>query len=302
MDTILAVAVGSQANSHTFTSMDDAVLNTVRPYVKGLVYKLFTKGKIIGTHYIIKYEEVVDPTAFFSGLAGAPELIFCMSRTVLQAASTKYPQNTGVPIVGIVSNPSDFNNNNKVFGISGQRAQKGRQYYDKFVDTVPILKTAGQKLFVLTKKNYKPTDEAFSDLPNFPNPAIVRVNVSSFGEIAAGIPADTPGGILVLPADLFFADAPKIIKLADDRKLPDFWPVTDWVKPALPSALAGYGVPQLMCGEMLGDRIADYWAQGGVPNPPFKVVNDSDFVWMASVSASIARKVAIDNPSGLIHV
>jgi hypothetical protein len=300
MVTILAVAVGSTASHHTFTSMDDAALNTVRPYIKGLVYRLFTRGKNIGTDYTIDYQEVVDPTAFFSGLAATPELVFCMSRTVVQAASAKYPQNTGVPIVGIVSNPSDFNNNNNVFGISGQRAQKGRQYYDKFLDTVPILKTAGQKVFVLTKKNYKPTDEAFSALPNSPN--IVRVNVSNFGEIAAGIPAGTPGGILVLPADLFFADAPKIIKLADDRKLPDFWPVTDWVKPALPSALAGYGVPQLMCGEMLGDRIADYWAQGGVPRPPFDVVNDSNFVWMASISAAIARKVAIDKPSGLIHV
>jgi hypothetical protein len=280
--------------------MDDAALNTVRPYIKGLVYRLFTREKNIGTDYTIDYQEVVDPTAFFSGLAATPELVFCMSRTVVQAASAKYPQNTGVPIVGIVSNPSDFNNNNNVFGISGQRAQKGRQYYDKFLDTVPILKTAGQKVFVLTKKNYKPTDEAFQALPNSPN--IVRVNVSNFGEIAAGIPANTPGGILVLPADLFFADAPQIIKLAHDRKLPDFWPVTDWVKPALPSALAGYGVPQLMCGEMLGDRIADYWAQGGVPSPPFKVVNDSDFVWMASISAAIARNVAIDKPSGLIHV
>ena len=268
--TVLAVAIGLPANSHTFNSMTDPALDSVRPYIKGLIYKLFTKGQKIGSDYIVEYKEVVDATAFFNGVTSSPDLIFCMSRTVLEAASAKFPESAQIPIVGIVSTPADFNNNRNVFGISGQRAQKGKQYYDNFLDTVPLLKSAGQKLYVLTKKDYPPTERAFAALPNSPN--IVEVKVSSLAEIEAAIPTMTPGGLLILPADLFFGCAARIIELAQAQKLPDFWPVTDWVKPTLPSALAGYGVPQLMCGEMLAERIADYWAQGW-PNQRFTVVN-----------------------------
>jgi hypothetical protein len=214
------------------------------------------------------------------------------------AASAKYPEAAQIPIVAIVSSPSDFNNNRNVFGISGQQAQKGRDYYNKFLDAVPTLKMAGQ-IYVLTKKDYPPTQMAFASLPNSPD--IVEVKVSNLGEIATAIPNMTPGGLLVLPADLFFANAPRIIELAQAQKLPDFWPVTDWVKSALPSALAGYGVPQLMCGQMLGDRVFEYWTQGW-PNQRFTVVNPPDFVWMASVSAAIAREVALDMPPGMIVV
>jgi hypothetical protein len=297
--TVLAVAIGPQASSHTFNSMTDPALDTVRPYIKGLIYKLFTKGKKIGTDYIVDYREVVNATSFFNGLSTNPDLIFCMSRTVLAAASAKFPESAQIPIVGIVSTPADFNNNRNVFGISGLRAQKGRQYYDNFLDTVPLLKSAGQKMYVLTKNNYPPTEKAFAALPNSPD--IVEVKVSTVAEIEAAIPTMTPGGLLILPADLFFGCAPRIIELAKAQKLPDFWPVTDWVKPTLPSALAGYGVPQLACGEMLAERIADYWAQGW-PNQRFTVVNDSDFVWMASVAAAIDRETTIDMHTGLIHV
>jgi hypothetical protein len=304
--TILAVAIGSQAYNHTFDSMTDSALDTVRPYIKGLIYKLSTKGNVIGSDYTIKYWEVVDATAFFSGLTDVPDLVFCMSRTVLAAASAKFPESAQIPIVGIVSTPADFRANRNVFGISGQRAQKGREYYDKFLDTVPHLRNAGQKLYVLTKKNYPPTDRAFAALPTTSPPTIEEVAVSSLAEIEAAIPNMTPGGLLVLPADLFFGNAPRIIELAQAQKLPDFWPVTDWVRPSLPtptlpSALAGYGVPQLMCGEMLAEKIADYWSQGW-PNTRFRIVNDSDFVWMASIAAAIKREVSIEMAPGLIHV
>jgi hypothetical protein len=299
--TILAVAIGPvpQDSNHVFTSPNDPVLDTVRPYIKGLIYRLSTKGKMIGSDYTVDYWEVVDPAAYYNNLTTTPDLIFCMSRTVVEAASARFPESARIPIVGIVSSPADFNSNRNVFGISGQRAQKGRQYYERFLDTVPKLKNAGQKIYVLTKKDYPPTERAFAALPNSPD--IVETKVSSLAEIEAAIPRMTPGGLLVLPADLFFGNAFRIIELAKIQKLPDFWPVTDSVKPSLPSALAGYGVPQLMCGEMLADKIADYWTQGW-PNQRFEVVNDSDFVWMSSIAAAVARDVQIDMHPGLIHV
>jgi hypothetical protein len=295
--TILAVAIGPQA-SHTFTSMTDPALDTVRPYIKGLVYRLFTRGKRIGTDYTVDYRQVSNPATLFGGMPN-PNIVFCMSRTVAEAASAKYPEGAQIPIVAIVSSPSDFNNNRNVFGISGQRAQKGRDYYNKFQDAVPTLKMAGQKVYVLTKKDYPPTQMAFASLPSSPD--IVEVKVSNLAEIEAAIPTMTPGGLLVLPADLFFGNAARIIELAQAQKLPDFWPVTDWVKSTLPSALGGYGVPQLMCGQILGDRVFEFWTQGW-PNQRFTNVSSTDFVWMASVSAAIARDVALDMPPGMIVV
>jgi hypothetical protein len=298
---ILAVAIGHPQNNQEFKSLNDPKLDTVRPYVKGLIYGLsIVKRKEIGdaNDYTVDYREVEDATAFFNNLTPKPSLVFCMSRTVVEAASAKFPEAAGVPIVGIVSSPGDFNNNRNVFGISAQRSQKGRQYYDKFLDTVPHLKTPGQKIYVLNKKDYPPTEKAFAALPNSPD--IVEIKVSSLTEIEAEIPKMTPGGLLILPADLFFGNAARIIELARSQKLPDFWPVTDWVKPTLPSALGGYGVPQLMCGELLADKIADYWDHSW-PNQRFDVVDDAE-VWMASIAAAIQLDVAIAMPRGLIHV
>jgi hypothetical protein len=85
--------------------------------------------------------------------------------------------------------------------------------------------------------------------------------------------------------------------------LPDFWPVTDWVRHSnnpTKSAFGGYGVPQALCGELLADRIAFVWTNGSMPNPKFiKVDTNSDVVWAVSDAAAADAGVTPANAAGL---
>jgi len=110
---------------------------------------------------------------------------------------------------------------------------------------------------------------------------------------------------VILPADWFFAKPNEIIDAAQEKELPDFWPTSDWVKQDGTGALAGYGVSQLMSGELLGERINEYW----VDKPDYPKDDkekwpkaEDDVIWMASVSAANARKVLLGKKKGLVKI
>ena len=308
--TILAVAIANTATSKTISDSTPASLAGVRPYIKGLIQRLNIRGYEIGPHYVIAYRE--SPPAGLDAIfpttlpANPPDAVLCMSKTVLDKVSSRTAWDT-VKIAGIVSVPLNRPN---VCGIDGQRQQIGRDYYDKLLAALPSLQqSAANRVHVLHVPGYPPSDESLRQINQGPRP--VPVNVVSVADptdanIIAAINAITaPGALLVLPVDTFFGSAPAIIAAARAKFLPDFWPVTDWVRhvntTTSRSAVGGYGVPQVLCGELLADRIAHVWTNGSMPNPAFIRVNTrDDVVWAVSdAAAAEARITPATNIPGL---
>jgi hypothetical protein len=95
-----------------------------------------------------------------------------------------------------------------------------------------------------------------------PGPTVV--NVSRPGAIESAITNldKNSGGLLILPADWFFAARQEITEWARQQQLPDFWPVTNWVIGDQKSPIGGFGVSQQKCGELLGEQIAEVWKNG----------------------------------------
>jgi hypothetical protein len=307
---ILAVAIANTAMSKTISDSAAASLAGVRPYIKGLIQRLDIRGYEIGPHYVIDYRE--SPASGLDAIfpdtlpASPPDAVLCMSKTVLDKVSGKSGWNT-VPLAGIVSVPLNKPN---VCGVDGQRQQIGHAYYDKLLAALPSLQASSppnQRVHVLNVPGYPPSDEALRLINQGAHPVLVNsvpVATPTDANIAAAINGITaPGALLVLPVDTFFGSAAAIITAARAKSLPDFWPVTDWVRHSnspTKSAVGGYGVPQALCGEMLADRIAFVWTNGSMPNPAFvKVDTKDDVVWAVSEAAAADAGVSTATVSGL---
>ena len=154
---------------------------------------------------------------------------------------------------------------------------------------------------------YPPSDDSLQRIQAGATPVqlnVVPVASPTDANILAAINAITaPGALLVLPVDAFFGSAKLIIDTARAKSLPDFWPVTDWVQHSnspTKSALGGYGVPQVLCGELLADRIAFIWTNGRMPNPAFIKVNTTDdVVWAVSDAAAAELNITPARIAGL---
>jgi len=295
--TIRAVAISNTAVNITITDGNAATLSDVRPYIKGLIHRLGTLGYEIGNnnYYVVNYREC-PAGQLAANLGGTPDCVLCMSRTVLDVAVTTVP-NT-IPVIGIVSNPGDFHQNN-VCGVFGERHQIARRYYDRLLETVQGL----QRVHILHKDQYPPSVRSLQAIQTGAHPVPVQpapvpnpysdVNIR---DTITNIPQSPGTALLILPADSFFGAAKKIIGWARSRNFCDFWPVTDWVRTSNLvgnlSAVGGYGVPQSRCGELLAQQIARIWLTGNIPNPPFinvqtnQGVPDTDIVWVASLAAA----------------
>jgi hypothetical protein len=301
---ILAVAIGDPNNRFDFRSPADSNLNSnsVRPYIRGVVSKLTALGRQIGSYYMIEYREFEEGSINFS----TPDLslILCLSTTVAKAANDV--KISTIPVVAICSDPDHEKFTSNFFGVSAARWQKGKEYFNNFLDTVPSLQDMSKKIYVLHKKDYYPSEQALNKLKeNNPYGSKIEVvEISSYGEIESKINGIAgPGGLLILPADWFFAKASKIFPVVQSKGLPDFWPVTDWVKPDGTGAVAGYGVSQLMSGEILAQQIDEYWKTEKFPTGKKQWLDAPDQIsWMGSVSAAGACKVSLGFAKGLIHV
>jgi len=306
--TILAVAIANTPASKTISDSAPASLAGVRPYIKGLIQRLDIRGFEIGVHYVIDYRETLA-----SGLgaifpttlpANPPDAVLCMSKTVLDKVSGTAAWNS-VTIAGIVSEPLNQTN---VCGVDGQRQQIGKDYYDKLLAALPSLAQSGaNRVHVLNVPGYPPSVKSLALITQGNPPVTVNpVNVVSPTDaniVAAINGINQPGALIVLPVDTFFGSAQTIINTARAKSLPDFWPVTDWVRHGnnpTKSAFGGYGVPQVLCGELLADRIAFVWTNGGMPTPKFiKVDTKTDVVWAVSDAAATEAGVTPANTPGL---
>ena len=305
--TIVAVAIGEVGNSQIIRTTPAPA--GVRPYIQGVIDGLSANNFLIGdaNHYVIDYREFPQdqlnhPDNFTPSDSTLPAdyLILAMSTTVVWNASRHQKRR---PIVAIVSDPKGMGiKASNICGISGQRSQFGNEYYRKFDATVasPRLTT----IYVLVKEGYPPALDTLRDIDRI-NPSIdpTVVNVPTaevIEETIMGLPLGS-GGLLLLPADWFFAQPQKITNWARRQMLPDFWPVTDWVNNTASSALSGYGVPQKKCGELLGRRIAEIWNNNGniPPGIKFPAVQRRDIVWQASEAAATALRIRLGDDRDL---
>ena len=305
--TILAVAVGPQKDR---TISDENSLGDVRPYIRGLIAGLTKFGHRIGADYVITYREREDVSSANAGaftVNGGSQgglVIFGMSTTVVQAAAA---QTEGIPILGVVSDPQAEGIDKwvHVCGVSGRRSQTAGDCCERFLDTVPSLK----EIRALHKPGYGPSERSLALVKAAAAKRGVNVRAVPVGSrqdierALSAMPArelSTPPeiGVQVLPVDVCLGAAPLIIDLAQERKkVPVFFPIPDWVKPALPSALGAYGIAQHKCGELSAACVDDILWKGQHPTSMhahlrFRESPDDSLVWVVSKAA--ARALNID--------
>jgi ABC-type uncharacterized transport system substrate-binding protein len=311
MKRILAVAVGPQKDVLIRAKGD---LGGVRPYIEGLVNGLASLKHELGSDFEIDYRErehldlETGPgaaNAFKANSETPHDVIFAMSTTVVRAANGV---GKSIPIVfpAVSDHKAEgFHRSGNVTGISPRRSQTAGECFERFLATVPTLK----EVRVLHRPTYAPGERALKLVKAAAKKRKVTVTpvaVNSHQDLKkklSALPKRNPEkpaklGVLVLPVDLFFSAAPMIIDLAQGQKnLPTSFPVTDWVKPRLPSALGGYGVPQRRCGELAAEHVAHIlWGGSEAGRPKVKDAHDDTFEWVVSSAAAKALNIKIPFP------
>src|SRR5215208_470300 len=303
---IVAGAVGVTDKDLLIDTVAQASSAGVRPYIAGLVEGLRQRGHNIGADYVIDYREHAPDgiqKAVTDGIKQSKEakenpLIFPMSTTVLKAAMSV---SNSIPIVfPSISHPQQDGvvPGGNATGVSAQRSQTVGECLARFKQTVTSLTT----VHVLTRRRYDPAERAQPYLTSSNKSlglTLVTAEVDSEKDIMDAIngiapqpsPNGPPIGVLVSPNDLLFAAADKIISTAHTR-LPTFFSTTDWVKPNLPSALAGYGVPQYKCGELAAAHVHHVLWNGKNPGD-ITTVDAKHFEWAVSRSAAAALNIDI---------
>lgn len=297
---ILAVAIGSSANDTVIDNGGD--LSKVRHYITGLIegLKASPHDQQIGKDYVIDYREC-DEGSLGRAFASASDAvaIFCMSTTVVGAAKTFTDK---IPILGVVSEPKvhGFDAVSNVGGISARRSQTAGECFVRFLATVPGLK----EVRALHKPGYVPSDRALALVQAAATHRGIKVTVveaqtkaevldklSAMEKRDTSKPADA--GIQMMPVDVFLGATRDIINIAQgEKKLPLFLPITDFVKPTLPSALGGYGAPQHKCGELAASWVAPILKQSR-ETLAFKDAPDVALKWAVSRAAAVDLNIEL---------
>jgi hypothetical protein len=329
MDKILAVAIAAKDHELIINSQRDLKelrRAKVRPYLRGLVQNLRMRGKKLGTHYEIIFRQRENPgTAGTFTVPADPTVILCMSTRVVSAAAAAFAPATNQPIVGIVSEPVtegfDTPANTNICGVSARRVQTADACFERFYRTVPSL----QEVKILVKTGYGPSNRALALVQAAAKKKFVATSTldastvanleTSLNGLAIRDPSVAPSiGVLVLPIDVCLGHAQDIIDLAQgEKRLPTFFPVTDWVKRDPSSALGGYGVPQRRCGELMAERVVAIWRNGnrvppvttGAPPVPtgfVKWIEAADDDLEFSVSGEAAEDLNIDLDASIPRV
>jgi ABC-type uncharacterized transport system substrate-binding protein len=231
------------------------------------------------------------------------DLIFAMSTTALRAAKGVTAA-TPIVFASVSDHKADgFARRGNATGVSARRSQTAGECLERFLATVPSLK----EVRVLYKPGYAPGERALKLVKAAAKKrkvAVKPVPVTSRHEIEkriSAMPKRNPKrppdiGVFVLPVDLCLGAAALIIELAQGRKnLPTFFPITDWVKPNLPSALGGYGVPQHRCGELAALHVDQIlWGNAKASSLAVTEAPGDAFEWVVSKAA--ARALNIDIP------
>jgi hypothetical protein len=314
--TILAVAIGKDGTYFNFQNPNDPNLANARQYINGLVTSLGPANMGPGPNqYVIDYYECTEGN-LGTIITGNPDLIFCMSTTVMRNAVTfAGRQATPMPVVGVVSDPRGEGwtvapYTQYVCGVRASRFQLARQCYDYFLDTVPDLTT----VYALHKADYPPSDNALTNInATLPYPAVPLIGDNANLDLAQVTDQtlltnisklNTTGaynntGIFVLPIDRCFGLAQQIINTAQAAYIPTFWPVTDWVNTSTSSALGGFGISQETCGQRMGVQVSHIFNNAAVPTVPtglkqFRHFAPKDMTWLAS--SQVAQAIGITLP------
>jgi hypothetical protein len=294
---IRAVAIG-RGQDKKFDAQNTN-LDGVRPYIKGLVDWLAlapnvkanpeTDGSIgqytLGagsTGYEIEYKErevhlIQDA---FSGAENA-DVLFCMSTYVgAQAAIWRDANAPTTAIVVITSDPSQFDSEAQMCGVSALRPQLASIGLRKFKKAQPNL----TKILLLHRQNYGPSDRArkglgskkppikLATVKDTEDPSVVVAN------LRAQVPANETHGLFVLPADRFFGWATEIQAAANASGKPGsamktYWTTSDWPT----NSYGGYGFPQNVCGRYMAERVASIWENNlNIPDPAFVVIDPAE--------------------------
>jgi putative tryptophan/tyrosine transport system substrate-binding protein len=315
MKRILAIAVGLGADNKPSvlrSVIRGDQVKVVRPYVAGLIAGLERLGHKRGQDFEIDYA-TSEPKDLKKHVKAAidedkPDAIFAMSTSALKAAMSVTKD---IPIVfPSISDPMDDGvvkscaaPGKNATGIRAMRRQTADECLELFKATVPSLR----KVYGLHKPNYGPATRALTNLKRAAKRAGVSfspVLVRSHKEIAAKLsalsqtgPADKPeAGVLVLPDDLVLSAWRSIAELCQEKRLPTFFPVTDWVRTASPSALAGFGVPQATCGEAAALHM--HKILQGVPAKDLPVKRAGGFEW--AVNKAVAQAIGFSIPDSAI--
>jgi hypothetical protein len=273
MKTILAVAVGNPANDQTFDTPNPN-LSTVRPYIKGLVSWLanqpdpptpdstLSKYKI-GVDYKIVYRERDVgslPDAFPEAVSLPADLIFCMSTSVAKAADafTKVYA-PSKPIVAIVSDPFSELFGDNVCGVSASRDRLASHCLRQFKKKNPNV----NRVYALHRDGYAPSIKAKGWIGG---KKVTTVAIADGDNIRTKIEdilqnAPPKSGFLILPADRFFGSANDIVQWTGTK--PTFWSTPDF--PA--GSFGGYGFKQELCGQFMGERVANIWTSQDSGDP-----------------------------------
>jgi hypothetical protein len=301
MYTILSVAIGDPANNCLINSLNDPHLPIIRPYITGLINWLEKRPNpvvpnnsfpkyAIGTDYEIDYRECAEDQ-LAATFTVSNDIILCLSLTAARAA-VKFTQRNNISDRPIVANVSNWQPENFPANVCGASAQRPDHITRCFNDFKGDFKGARQ-FYALNKHPYTPTDSAAALLGS----DVKLINVAPTDSIQAiihKIPQGS-GGLLVLPADRFFAAKDDIVQWAEvDQKLLTFWTVTDWVGTGTAGPFGGSGFPQQTCGQYLAERIASIWSSANhitIPNPPWTKVDENWYVHKKNAKVAKTLKI-----------
>ncbi len=315
MQHILAVAVGQGSHAGR-TIVRDVIANRhtqeVRPYVAGLIDGLEKLGLRSGQDFEIDYA-TAEPAKLKALITSTirerrPDAIFAMSTSALKAAMSV---NKDIQIVfPSISDPTDDGvaktcaaPGKNATGVRSMRRQSAHECIELFKATVPSLR----KVYGFHKPAYGPATRALKSLKKSAQAAKVTftpVAVKSHKDIAAKLDAIKQAGpdgkpqvgVLVLPDDLVLSAWRTITQSAHAKKIPTFFPITDWVKDGSPSALAGYGVPQHTGGEAAAAYM--YKILKGVPARDLPIKRCGGFEW--AVNKAVAASMGISIPDSVV--
>ncbi len=316
MKRILAVAVGLNLDNDRCQLWQNVIGGAqnvpLRPYVTGLIEGLTALGMNPGQDFQIDYA-----TCHPRGLGQlvkssvgetSPDAIFAMSTTAVKAAMAA---SKTIPIVfpsisdpvddGIVKSCAAPGKN--ATGIQAMRRHTADQCLELFKATVPSLRT----IIGLHKPDYGPATRAYSRVRAAAKRARVvfrAQTVRSHKEIVDVLSKMSPEpgrrgpekGVLIMPDDLALSAWPKIAKIAGERKIPNFFPVTDWVRNETPSVFAGFGIPQRTCGEAAA--VYMHKVLQGVSPKVLPVKPSGGFEW--AVNARLASVMGITIPASVL--
>jgi putative ABC transport system substrate-binding protein len=317
MHRILAVAVGPGADTNA-SAVARNVIGTrhdkekMRPYVAGLISGLERAGLKAGADFEIDYA-TAEPAKLAKLVKAAigeykPDAMFAMSTTAVKAAMSA---SKDIPIIfPSISDPVEDGvakscavPGKNATGIRSMRRQSVHEGLELLKATVPSLRT----IYALHKPSYGPAVRALKDAKDAAKRlrvAFKPVTVRSHKDIAkeldriaqAGAAGSPQVGVMVMPDDLVLSAWRDIAATAQNKKIPAFFPVTDWVREGS-NAFAGYGVPQYAGGEAAAAYMRKVLDGAAAKHLPIR--RAGGFEW--AVNRTVATALGITLPEHVLR-